>query len=357
MNNLDLLKQYYYDPEFGLTNQITFYKRMKTIEPKITRQQVKEFFQKQKVNQILKSIKPKDLKKQLKINAPPYSYQMDITFIYDKKVLTLIEILSRFAIMIPIKDMSMTTIIDTFKTKILPNYTIKTLFCDSQFDNNQFKSFCENNNIKLYTIVSKDEHIIKDSNRLGIVDSFTKTIKQYLEKALLSYKSEKVAFSKLQQLLKNYNNKEHSSINNKPIDVYNNNKLKYNIYVEVSEYNNDIQLNNDKIYNINQKVRILETKGRFDKGRQKFSNEIYTIKEMKGNRYLVKDDKGNILRRELTYEEIQPINEVEDLDNRPFVNIDKQKRTIQRKQTKSGVDEKNIVNTKRVVKKKKIFDI
>ena len=47
------------------------------------------------------------------------------------------------------------------------------------------------------------------------------------------------------------------------------------------------------------KVRILEEKGKFDKGKQKFSKELYTIDKKEGYKLIIKDEKRKLKPSEL----------------------------------------------------------
>ena len=98
------------------------------------------------------------------------------------------------------------------------------------------------------------------------------------------------------------------------VDTYNdsnNRGLKYKTPNEV--YNNhDNQLArhlNDSVHNqaiyksvpfkADDKVRILEDKGKFDKGNNKFSKEIYTIDKKEGYKIILKDKKRKLKPSEL----------------------------------------------------------
>ncbi len=51
-----------------------------------------------------------------------------------------------------------------------------------------------------------------------------------------------------------------------------------------------------------EKVRILEEKGKFDKGKQKFSKEMYTIDKKEGYKLIIKDEKRKLKPSELLKE-------------------------------------------------------
>ena len=52
-------------------------------------------------------------------------------------------------------------------------------------------------------------------------------------------------------------------------------------------------------FNDGDKVRILEKKEKFDKGKQKFSKELYTIDKKEGYKLLIKDEKRKLKPSEL----------------------------------------------------------
>ncbi len=84
-----------------------------------------------------------------------------------------------------------------------------------------------------------------------------------------------------------YNNSSHRTLNNKtPTQVFKDNDD------QIARHLND-SLHNQQIYksvpfNDGDKVRILEKKEKFDKGKQKFSKVIYTIDKKEGYKILVK---------------------------------------------------------------------
>ena len=68
-------------------------------------------------------------------------------------------------------------------------------------------------------------------------------------------------------------------------------------------YDNDREFNRNVLkknnINIGAEVRILESKGKLEKGSQKYSTDLYKLVEREGNRFLVQDSEGEKLRRKL----------------------------------------------------------
>ena len=60
---------------------------------------------------------------------------------------------------------------------------------DDEFNNKPFRDICERHHITLNTIVAADEHINGNSNKLGTIDRFTRTIKNMLQRKLIDSNS------------------------------------------------------------------------------------------------------------------------------------------------------------------------
>ncbi len=61
-------------------------------------------------------------------------------------------------------------------------------------------------------------------------------------------------------------------------------------------------------------VRVLEGKGRFDKGNAKFSKDVFEVHSREGYTYKVKDEKG-VKTRRYKPNELQPVGNVQNLIN------------------------------------------
>ena len=69
-------------------------------------------------------------------------------------------------------------------------------------------------------------------------------------------------------------------------------------------------------------MRVLETKGQFDKGSNKFSKDVYEVNERVGYSYKVKDSDGTVKRRRYKPNELQTIENVDNLINRDRIKRD-----------------------------------
>ena len=99
-------------------------------------------------------------------------------------------------------------------------------------------------------------------------------------------------------IIDTYNNNNHRTLNNKtPNQIFKDNDD------QIARHLND-SVHNQQIYktvpfNSGDQVRILEEKGKFDKGKQKFSKELYTIDKKEGYKIIVKDEKRKLKPSEL----------------------------------------------------------
>ena len=64
------------------------------------------------------------------------------------------------------------------------NKSVVSITGDNEFNKINFNKQLDDNNIKKYFIIASDEHIIKNSNKLGILDRFVRTFKNYMNKFL-----------------------------------------------------------------------------------------------------------------------------------------------------------------------------
>ncbi len=75
------------------------------------------------------------------------------------------------------------------------------------------------------------------------------------------------------------------------------------------EYNrNELKSNN---ISIGAEAQILESKGKLEKGSQKYSTDLYKLVGRDGNRFIAQDEEGDKLRRKLKPSEIQVVKQVD----------------------------------------------
>ena len=274
MNDNELLNKLYYK-DLIMSGSNELYKKAKEIHPKITMKIVKEWLSNQQSSQMNnKPVKKNEFKP---IYAEqPYSFQIDLTFFprYKKQnseyyvLFTAININTRFGYVYYSKDKEMTTILKFIKD-MEKKTEINVIEADkgSEFNNSEFKKFCEENNIILDLIKS-------DSHKLGIINRWHRTIKEKLVKYFDSFDTVRWV-DIIDKIVYNYNHTKNRGIGYKPIEV---NDFIENMIRQKKKLEGENIRENETEFKVGQYVRELNDKNIFDdKMKSKYSNEIYEI--------------------------------------------------------------------------------
>ena len=131
-------------------------------------------------------------------------------------LLCVIDIFSKYAWVIPLKDKKGISIVNAFqiifkKSNRKPN----KIWVDkgSEFYNNSFKKWLKDNDIEMYSTNNEGKSVI--------AERFIRTLKNKIYKYMTSI-SKNVYIDKLDDIVKKYNNTYHTSIKIKPVDVKDN---------------------------------------------------------------------------------------------------------------------------------------
>ena len=181
-------------------------------------------------------------------------------------LLRLIDISSKYAWVIPLKDKKRITITNTFQ-KILDESNCKpNKICvdkSSEFYNRSRKSWLEQNDMEMYSTHNKGKSVVDER--------FIRTLKNKIYKYLSSI-SKNVYINKLDDIVNKYNNTYHSISKMKPVDV------KSNTYINSSKEIN----NNLPQFKIGDTVRIRKYKNIFGKFyTPNWSEKVFVIKKVK----------------------------------------------------------------------------
>ena len=158
-----------------------------------------------------------------------------------------IDIFSIHAWVIPLKDKKSISIANLFQ-KII-NYSKRKpnkIWLDkgSEFYNNSFKKWLQDNNFVMYSTNNEGKSVI--------AERFIRTLKNKIYKYMTSI-SKNVYIDKLDDIVKEYNNTYHTSIKMKPIDV------KANPYINFKKEIN----NKDSKFKVSDNVRTSKYKNIF----------------------------------------------------------------------------------------------
>ena len=214
-------------------------------------------------------------------------------------LLCVIDIFSKFAWVISLKDKKSISIVNGFqkiinKSKRKPN----KIWVDkgSEFYNNSSKKWLQDNDIVTYSTNNEGKSVV--------AERFIRTLKNKIYKYMTAT-SKNVYIDKLDDIVKEYNNAYHTTIKMKPADV------KDNTYIGFEKEFND---KNAK-FKVGDHVRIFKYKNIFAKGYMpNWSEEIFIIKKIKNTvpwTYVINDLNGEEIIGTFYENELQKTNHKE----------------------------------------------
>ena len=138
-----------------------------------------------------------------------------------KCLLCIIDLYSKYAFVVPLKDKKGISIINPFN-KIIKQSNRKPnkIWVDrgGEFYKNVFKKWLSNNDIIMYSTYNEGKSVV--------AERFIRTLKNRLYKYMTAT-GKNVCYDVLDDVVNKYNNTKHSTIKTKPIDVGDNNKRVY----------------------------------------------------------------------------------------------------------------------------------
>ena len=163
-----------------------------------------------------------------------------------KYLLCVIDLYSKYAFVIPLKDKKGISILNAFDKIIKPN----KIWVDQggEFYNNIFKKWWSDNDIIMYSTYNEGKSVV--------AERFIRTLKSQLYKHMTAI-GKNVYYDVLDDVVNKYNNTEHSTIKMKPIDVRDNNNKR----VYIDEHNEKRSR-----FKEGDRVRISKFKNIFAKG-------------------------------------------------------------------------------------------
>ena len=215
-------------------------------------------------------------------------------------LLTCIDIFSKYAFAIPLKDKKGITVKNALQ-KIFNKRKPKFLWTDNgkEFYNNQVNDLLEKNNIKLYSTNNSE---IKSS----VIERFNRTLKNMMYKKFTE-NNNTIFYNIIDKLVNEYNNKYHRTIKMTPVEAskkINENKIKQ-IY-------NFEKTNKIAKFKIGDHVRISLNKNIFEKSYEtNWTEEIFVIYDIKYSNvpyYYLKDLNDEKLDGTFYEQELQKTN-------------------------------------------------
>ncbi len=285
LKNKKILEKLY----FNLKSSCSFsspnllYKKCKNQIKNITLSDIKLWLEKQDSYSLHKAVKYKFQRRSILVSHIDDTWQIDLVDMIKLKrqnkghcyLLTCIDVFSKFAWVIAIKNKQAKTVTDAFKS-ILLNSKRKPnkIHSDkgSEFKSNLFQELLKNKNIKFYTT--------ENETKACVVERFHRTLKMRMWK-YFTHKNTKQYINILSDLVSAYNNSFHRSIQMAPIEVTKNNSK----IVFLNLYKNKIEKKKPSSkFKVNDKVRISKAKKLFAKGYEhNWSDELYVITKIDTN--------------------------------------------------------------------------
>ena len=178
-------------------------------------------------------------------------------------LLCAIDLFSKYAWIIPIKDKKGTSIVNAFKKIILKRKPNKIWVDQGSEFYNTFKKFLKTNNIELYSTFNEGKSVV--------AQRFIRTLKNKIYKHMTTI-SKNVDIDVLNDIVNKYNTTIHRTIKIKLIDVTNDS------YVEYNEQSNK----KGPKFKVKNHVRISKYKNIFAKGYvANWSEEVFIVNEIK----------------------------------------------------------------------------
>ena len=177
-----------------------------------------------------------------------------------KYLLCAIDLFSKYAWVVPIKDKKGTSIVNAFQKIISKGRKPNKIWVDQggEFYNKLFKRFLKINNTEMYSTYNEGKSVV--------AERFIRTLKNKIFKYMTAV-SKIVYFDVLDDIINRYKNRVHWTIQMKPIDV---------AFDSYAEYNKDSNLTKPK-FKVGNHVRISKYKNIFAKGSIQNWPEVFAV--------------------------------------------------------------------------------
>jgi len=235
-----------------------------------------------------------------------YIWSADLVDMYDLKdddyryLLNIVDVLSKFAWSIPLKNKTGKTIVNELNKLFKEGRKPVKFWCDqgSEFYNKDVMKLFEENDIMIYSSYGK--------SKSNVVEGFNRTLKTEMWKRFDEQQSNKWV-NMIPELLKWYNNKKHSTIGMTPIQA--SRKENETILLKKQDEKESNKSEGKQLFQVGDKVRISRIKKTFEKGyTHNWSIEIFIVEEVLNTKpitYKIKDENDNIIEGTFYNEELQ----------------------------------------------------
>lgn len=296
-----LLHSIYYDTknEASFGGALKLLRKAQRIDPNIRLSTVKEWLKSQDTYTLFRQPRKKFRRLQTVQGEVDKQWQgdlMDMSWIEKENngfryIFVLIDVLSRFAHVVALKNKSADSIVAAFKSVISRGRKPKKLQTDQgrEFKNSKFQSFLRDHNILFFT--TTDENI-----KCALAERFNRTLREKIYKYLHSSNTLKYIHV-LSDIVASYNNTVHSRLKMRPNEVSTSNQ-------EVAFKNlygtKEPRKRKMKTLPVGALVRIARVKNTFEKGAtSNYTQERFRVKEVITKNfkpvYKLEDEEGEVI--------------------------------------------------------------
>jgi hypothetical protein len=294
------LHELYYSAATGLSSATKLYQRAKKAGLRVTKQQVKNFVERQETDQVYRKSKVKHYYPLLAYS--PFSrVQIDLADVHQlahwnggvKFLFCAIDVQSRFAFVVPLKDKGNGEVFRAFTStveKIVESHDFPPVELDSDqeasFMSRQFRKYCEEYNIHQRFAP------IDDYKATAVVERFIQTLRELIGRYMTSRHTQKYVDA-LGELVENYNTRINGGIGSTPEEMAKGEAGTEQRYWKLRR--NDIaKARGDKahvraaVLKVGDRVRVLLRRGAFTKGTaKKYSQDLHNIEREENGLFYV----------------------------------------------------------------------
>lgn len=305
----DDLRRLYYDPEVGYTSATRLLQVAKSRGIDVKLKQVRAFLAKQQVAQIHQTTHRE--REYLHIVSPNLDERWQADLIEFPKlskdnnghryILTIVDVYSRYAWCIPLKDKQGKTVADALEELFQKGRRPLSSFTSdsgSEFANKHVKRLLKRYNVRQYTSQTGDHE------RLGMIERFNRTLKTYLARYFTATNAT-TWVNVLPSFVRNYNSQKHRMTGRAPKDV-----VKDSI-ANPTEQNLEA-IGKFESFRIGDVVRVRLDSNIFTKGYvPRFTKKTYIVGGVQGYSYELYDMKGNRQQTLRKWYELQKVTDVQ----------------------------------------------
>ncbi|CAB4042433.1 uncharacterized transposon-derived, partial [Paramuricea clavata] len=241
----------------------------------ISRNKIRLWLQKQDTYTLHKPVRYRFKRNRVIVGAIDEQWEADLVIMdsiskYNngfKYILTVIDVLSKYAWAEPIKTKTGENLVKAFEKILKKGRKPETFHTDkgTEFMNRKFQAFLKKHNIRFFTT--------QNETKASIVERFNRTLKTKMWKYFTAKNTLKYV-DILQKLVKSYNHSRHRSIGMRPVDVNEDNES----IVWQKRYGEESDKPVRFKFNIGDQVRIGKARRTFKKGYlPSWTEEVFTI--------------------------------------------------------------------------------